>query len=140
MLALVLATTDRFVLAAFTDEATVGAYHAGYSLSNRTLDVLFIWLGMAGAPAAVAAFERGGLEALRRTASEQASLMALLALPAAAGLALVSRPLAEVMIGPRPARGRRAGDALDSPSAACWAGRRPTTSTPPSPSAGAPGG
>ena len=100
VLALVLATTDRFVLAAFTDEATVGAYHAGYSLSNRTLDVLFIWLGMAGAPAAVAAFERGGLEALRRTASEQASLMALLALPAAAGLALVSRPLAEVMVGP----------------------------------------
>ena len=100
VLALVLATTDRFVLAAFTDEATVGAYHAGYSLSNRTLDVLFVWLGMAGGPAAVAAFERGGLEALRRTAVEQASLMALIALPAAAGLALVARPLAEVMVGP----------------------------------------
>ena len=100
VLALVLATTDRFVLAAFTDEATVGAYHAGYSLSNRTLDVLFIWLGMAGGPAAVAALERGGPEALRRTAREQASLMALLALPAAAGLALVASPLAEVMVGP----------------------------------------
>ena len=100
VLALVLATTDRFVLAAFTDEATVGAYHAGYSLSNRTLDVLFIWLGMAGGPAAVAAFERGGLDALRRTAREQASLMALLGMPAAAGLALVARPLADVMIGP----------------------------------------
>ena len=100
VLALVLATTDRFVLAAFTDEATVGAYHAGYSLSNRTLDVLFFWLGSAGGPAAVAALERGGVEALRRTAAEQASLMALLALPAAAGLALTARPLAEVMVGP----------------------------------------
>lgn len=100
VLALVLATTDRFVLAAFTDEATVGAYHAGYSLSNRTLDVLFVWLGMAGGPAAVAAFERGGETALRRTAAEQARLMALLALPAAAGLALVARPLAELMVGP----------------------------------------
>lgn len=100
VLTLVLATTDRFVLAAFTDEATVGAYHAGYTLSNRTLDVLFLWLGMAGGPAAVAALERGGVEALRRTAREQAALMALLALPATAGLTLVSRPLAELMVGP----------------------------------------
>jgi O-antigen/teichoic acid export membrane protein len=111
VLALVLATTDRFVLAVFSDEATVGAYHAGYSLSNRTLDVLFIWLGMAGAPAAVAAFERGGVEALRRTAAEQASLMALLALPAAAGLALTARPLAQVMVGPA----LRAGAATVTP-------------------------
>lgn len=100
VMALALATTDRFVLAAFRDEAAVGAYHAGYSLSNRTLDVLFIWLGMAGGPAAVAAFERGGVEALQRTARQQAELMALLALPAAAGLALVARPLSELMVGP----------------------------------------
>ena len=100
VMALALATTDRFVLAAFRDEAAVGAYHAGYSLSNRTLDVMFAWLGMAGGPAAVAAFERGGLDALRRSAREQAELMAILALPAAAGLALVARPLAELMVGP----------------------------------------
>lgn len=98
-LALVLASTDRFLLAAFLDEAAVGAYHAGYSLANRTLDVLFIWLGAAGGPALVMALERGGREALRVAAREQAAIFALVALPAAAGLALVARPLTEVMIG-----------------------------------------
>ena len=99
ILALALSTTDRFMLAAFLGEAKVGVYHAGYSLSNRTLDVLFIWLGMAGGPAAVAALERGGHKALAETAREQASLMVLICFPAAAGLALVARPLAQLMVG-----------------------------------------
>jgi O-antigen/teichoic acid export membrane protein len=100
VLALALATTDRFLLAAYLNEQTVGVYHAGYSLSNRTLDVLFIWLGAAGGPAMVMALERGGEPALKASARDQASMMAALAFPAAVGLALVARPLAEVMIGP----------------------------------------
>jgi O-antigen/teichoic acid export membrane protein len=100
ILALVIATTDRFVLAAYLGESSVGVYHAGYSLANRTLDVMFIWLGMASGPAAVAALERGGHAALDAVAREQSSFMIALALPAAVGLALVSRPLADVMIGP----------------------------------------
>jgi len=98
-LALVLASTDRFLLAIFTDEAAVGAYHAGYSIANRTLDVLFLWLGAAGQPALVMALERGGLERLKEAAREQASTFFLIGIPAAAGVALVARPLAEVMIG-----------------------------------------
>ncbi len=100
ILALVLSTTDRFLLAAFLDESAVGVYHAGYSLGSRTLDVVFIWLGMAGGPAMVAALERGGQAALEDSAREQADFMVLLTLPAAVGLALVARPLTEVMIGP----------------------------------------
>ena len=100
ILSLVLASTDRFVLAAWRDVTTVGVYQAGYSLSNRTLEVMFIWLGMAGGPAAVAALERGGRSALRKLAHEQASLMVGLTLPSAVGLALVARPLADLMVGP----------------------------------------
>ncbi|PHY13809.1 polysaccharide biosynthesis protein [Caulobacter sp. B11] len=100
ILALVLSTTDRFLLAAFLDETTVGVYHAGYSLGSRTLDVVFIWLGMAGGPAMVAALERGGQPALDEAAREQAQFMVLLTLPAAVGLALVAAPLAQVMVGP----------------------------------------
>ena len=100
ILALVLATTDRFLLAAYLNDTSVGVYHAGYSLANRTLDVMFIWLGMAGGPAAIAALERGGHAALKSAAHEQASFMVALTLPAAAGLALVARPLADLMIGP----------------------------------------
>ena len=100
ILALVLSTTDRFLLAAFLDERAVGVYHAGYSLGSRTLDVVFIWLGMAGGPAMVAALERGGHPALKDAAHEQAGFMVLLTLPAAVGLALVGKPLAAVMVGP----------------------------------------
>ncbi|OYX30517.1 MAG: polysaccharide biosynthesis protein [Caulobacterales bacterium 32-69-10] len=99
MLSLALATTDRFVLAAYSGEAAVGAYHAGYTLSNRTLDVIFLWIGMAGGPAAVAALERGGEAGLRQTALNQAAMLLIVALPAAAGLALVAQPLAQVMVG-----------------------------------------
>ncbi|KQV56737.1 MULTISPECIES: lipopolysaccharide biosynthesis protein [unclassified Caulobacter] len=105
ILALVLASTDRLLLGAFLDEATVGVYHAGYSLGSRTLDVVFIWLGMAGAPALISALERGGQPALTEAAREQAGFMTLLTLPAAVGLALVARPLADLMVG----EGLRAG-------------------------------
>ena len=98
-LAIVLSSTDRFLLALFMNEAAVGAYHAGYSIANRTLDVLFIWLGAAGTPALVMALERGGREQLTDAAREQASTLLLIGLPAAVGVALVARPLSEFMIG-----------------------------------------
>jgi O-antigen/teichoic acid export membrane protein len=98
-LAVVLSSTDRFLLAAFMNEAAVGAYHAGYSLANRTLDVLFIWLGAAGTPALVMALERGGGARLQAAAREQVSTFLLIGLPAAVGVALVAGPLTEVMIG-----------------------------------------
>jgi O-antigen/teichoic acid export membrane protein len=99
VLTLVLGAVDRMLLAAFLDESAVGVYHAGYSLSNRTLDVIFLWLGMAGAPAAVAAFERGGKAGLEHAALDQARLMVLITFPAAVGVALVAAPLSEVMVG-----------------------------------------
>lgn len=98
-LTVVLASTDRFLLATFLDEAAVGAYHAGYSIANRTLDVLFLWLGSAGQPALVMALERGGAERLKTAAREQLSTFLLIGLPAAAGVALVAVPLSEVLIG-----------------------------------------
>jgi O-antigen/teichoic acid export membrane protein len=98
-LTVVLSSTDRFLLAAFLDEAAVGAYHAGYSIANRTLDVLFMWLGSAGQPALVMALERGGVERLKTAAREQLSTFLLIGLPAAAGVALVAVPLSQVLIG-----------------------------------------
>lgn len=98
-MALILASTDRFMLGWLLDEAAVGAYHASYSIANRTLDILFIWLGMAGGPALVMALEKGGTHALKRAATDQAKTVFLITLPAAVGVALVARPLSEVVIG-----------------------------------------
>jgi O-antigen/teichoic acid export membrane protein len=111
ILALALATTDRFILAGWAGETAVGVYQAGYTLANRTLDVMFLWLGAAGGPALVNALEKGGPKALKSAAREQAEFILALALPAAAGLALVARPLAEVMVG----NGLREGAALVTP-------------------------
>ncbi len=99
VLALALATTDRFLIAYYLDTGSVGAYHAAYSLANRTLDVIFLWLGAAGGPALVMALERGGRPAMQDAAREQASTLLLIALPAAAGLALVARPLSDILVG-----------------------------------------
>jgi O-antigen/teichoic acid export membrane protein len=98
-LSLIMASTDRFLLEIFMGPAAVGAYHAGYSLASRTLDVLFIWLGAAGTPALIMTWERGSREAFRAAAREQASTFVLIGLPAAVGVALVARPLADFMIG-----------------------------------------
>jgi O-antigen/teichoic acid export membrane protein len=99
ILGLFLSTVDRFLIAAFMDSGAVGVYHAGYSLANRTLDVIFIWLGSAAGPAAIAALEFGGRPALDKTAREQSSFMLLIAIPAAVGLALVAQPLADLLVG-----------------------------------------
>ena len=98
-LSLVMASTDRFLLEVYMGSAAVGAYHAGYSLASRTLDVLFIWLGAAGTPALIMAWERGSRDAFLKAAREQASTFMLIGLPAAVGVALVARPLADFMIG-----------------------------------------
>jgi O-antigen/teichoic acid export membrane protein len=100
VLALVLSSTDRLLIATFLDEASVGVYHAGYSLANRTLDVVFIWLGAAGGPALIMALERGGASSMREAAREQCAFMLLLTLPASVGLAMVARPLADILVGP----------------------------------------
>ncbi len=99
-MALILASTDRFMLAWLMNEAAVGAYHASYSIANRTLDIIFLWFGTAAAPALVMALEKGGARALKLAAEDQARILMLVTLPAAIGVALVSRPLAEVLIGP----------------------------------------
>ncbi|MGH6992473.1 MAG: lipopolysaccharide biosynthesis protein, partial [Caulobacteraceae bacterium] len=100
VLSAVMATTDRFLLAAFDGESAVGAYHAGSSLAGRAMDAIFIWLAMAGGPAMIAALERGGEAALHKAAKRQAETMIAIGLPAMVGLVLVARPLAAVMIGP----------------------------------------
>tara|TARA_R110002072_G_scaffold156768_10_gene307339 strand:- start:775 stop:2232 length:1458 start_codon:yes stop_codon:yes gene_type:complete len=94
-----LSVGDRFLIAAFLGQGAVGMYAAGYGLADRLLDIIFIWFGAAVWPLTIKALESKGPEAARDVAGRAAGLMALVAFPAAAGLALVAGPLTTIIIG-----------------------------------------
>ncbi len=99
ILTLALYTVDRLLIAHYLSEAEAGAYHAGYSVASRILDVLFIWFGAAGTPAMVQALELGGAGALRTCARQQLNTMAFILFPAVAGLVMVTPALGGLLIG-----------------------------------------
>ncbi|WP_019962126.1 lipopolysaccharide biosynthesis protein [Woodsholea maritima] len=95
-----LSTGDRFVIASVLGEAATGAYAAGYGLTDRTINLVFIWLGAAAGPLMIKTLEREGRAAAQAVAKDSASLMVLLGFPAALGLGLVAKPLASLLIAP----------------------------------------
>ncbi|MCR6660713.1 MAG: lipopolysaccharide biosynthesis protein [Asticcacaulis sp.] len=99
ILTLALYTVDRFLIAHFLNEAEAGAYHAGFSLASRILDVLFIWFGAAGGPAMVHALEHGGITELKANARHQIRTMAFVLFPAVGGLIMVAPALGTLLIG-----------------------------------------
>lgn len=90
---------DRFLIALFLGPEAVGIYAAGYGIADKTVGLLCIWAAAAGGPMMMAAWEREGRQAVREVSAQVARTLMLIAAPAAAGLALVAQPLAEVMIG-----------------------------------------
>ena len=99
ILTLALYTADRFLIAHYLSEAEAGAYHAGFSLASRILDVLFVWFGAAGGPAMVYALEQGGERALADNARRQLRTMAFILFPAVGGLVMVAPSLGALLIG-----------------------------------------
>ena len=101
VLDLIVSGIDRPMIAALLPdgEAAVGAYAAGYGVADKTVLLLCAWAAMAGSPLVMAAYETGGKDAARIEARSLASTLLMIGLPAATGLALVARPLAEAMIG-----------------------------------------
>jgi O-antigen/teichoic acid export membrane protein len=99
ILTLALYTVDRFLIAYFLNDAEAGAYHAGFSLASRILDVLFIWFGAAGGPAMVHALEHDGVDGLKKVACLQLRTMAFVLFPAVGGLIMVAPALGTLLIG-----------------------------------------
>ena len=93
-----LSTSDRFVIAAMLGEAEVGQYSAGYGLANRSIDVLFIWIGLAVTPMLVRSLETEGLDKCLKSMKEYGATLLLVTMPAAVGLGLVAEP-ASVLLG-----------------------------------------
>ncbi|MEI2742334.1 MAG: lipopolysaccharide biosynthesis protein [Candidatus Competibacter sp.] len=100
LFSLVVAGSDRFFIAWLMDESAVGVYAVAYALSDRTLTILFNWVGMATVPLAFSALASGGEDAARRVMGDAVRNLILLALPAAVGLAAAAPQLAAVLVGP----------------------------------------
>ena len=92
MLGYLLSQGDLFFIAYFMGETSVGQYNAGYNLANRSLDVIFVWMGMAVTPIAITALEHDGLEAAKSVLRRYGATLVLIILPAATGIALVAEP------------------------------------------------
>lgn len=90
---------DRFLIALFLGPEAVGIYAAGYGVADKTVGLICIWAAAAGSPLMMAAWERGGPQAMREVSGHVARTLMLVAAPAATGLALVAQPLSDVMIG-----------------------------------------
>jgi len=101
VLDLVVSGIDRPMIAALmtNGEAAVGAYAAGYGVADKTVLLLCAWAAMAGSPLIMAAYERGGREGAAIEAYGLIRTLLFIGVPAAAGIALVARPLGEAMIG-----------------------------------------
>ncbi|MDJ0921805.1 MAG: polysaccharide biosynthesis C-terminal domain-containing protein [Henriciella sp.] len=99
VLDIIVSVADRFLIAIFLGEAAVGEYAAGYGVADKTVLLICSWAAIAGSPLIMAAYESGGKDAARKEARGLISTLLLLGVPAAAGIAMVATPLAEVLIG-----------------------------------------
>jgi len=88
----------RMVLAGEAGTAPLGAYAAAFGLA-RALDVMFMGVSAAFAPLVFAAYEERGADAARDAARGGFVLLAAITTPASIGLALLSQPVATLMVG-----------------------------------------
>lgn len=90
LLTYTLASGDMYIIKAMMGDASAGEYSASYNFANRSLDILFVWLGMAATPMAVTALEKDSLETSKEIMRNYGALLLFVALPAATGMALVA--------------------------------------------------
>lgn len=89
---------DRFIIAALMGPEAVGVYAAGYGVADKLVGLVAAWAAAASAPALLAAWREGGAAAASQASRQVVRMIAFVAAPAAAGVALVAGPLAEVMV------------------------------------------
>lgn len=91
--------SDRLMLGWLASSSEVGTYAAGYDIAQNSLEVLMAIAAAAAFPLAVNALDNGGIESARQQLTQNIALLLAVALPAAAGLALVAPSLSHVLLG-----------------------------------------
>jgi O-antigen/teichoic acid export membrane protein len=98
-LGFVIATADRYFIDYFQGPAQVGIYSAGYTLVDRVITMLFMAIATPSFPLAVQRLEQEGLGAAQNQMVRNGAAVALLVLPACAGLLLANEHLVNILIG-----------------------------------------
>lgn len=92
VLSYALSSADVYIILGLMGETAAGQYSAGYNLANRTLDMFFVWIGMAITPVAVTTLERIGIKESQNIMRDYCTALLFITLPAATGIALISQP------------------------------------------------
>jgi O-antigen/teichoic acid export membrane protein len=98
-LAVIISSSDRFLIAWFLGDHAAGLYAATADLTARTLTMLMMSVYSAVFPLAVRLLEERGPEAASERMSENASLMLGVGLPATVGLAILAGNISHCVLG-----------------------------------------
>lgn len=98
-LLVVVAGSDRFLIAWFLGEAKAGIYSVAVDFTSQTLTLLLMVVNMAMFPLAVRALEHQGIEAARQQMRYNASLLLGIGVPCVVGFSLLAPGIAHTFIG-----------------------------------------
>ena len=98
-LLVVVAGSDRFLIAWFLGEAKAGVYSVAVDFTSQTLTLLLMVVNMAMFPLAVRALEHEGVDAARKQMSYNASLLLAIGVPCVVGFGLLAPGIAHTFIG-----------------------------------------
>lgn len=96
---LFLSVADRYVISHFHGAAIVGAYAAASDLTQRVLQMLASGINLAAYNLNIQAYERDGLSAAEQRIKLSLVVLITILFPVAAGISLVSAPIAKLLLG-----------------------------------------
>ncbi len=95
-----LLNADRFMIGDFNGAAAAGVYSVAINLVDRPVSLICNSITMATFQLAVRAMEHEGEEAGGRQMVRNGEILVALVVPACVGVALASKPIASVLVGP----------------------------------------
>jgi len=92
-------SSDRFLLGYLVSVGAAGVYAAGYDLAQQSIGLLMSAVNLAAFPLIVRALEGSGADAAREQLRKNAFLLLGIAVPAVAGLCMLSDNIGNVILG-----------------------------------------
>lgn len=99
VLAMVISSSDRIILAWLIGEEAAGLYSASYDFVWQVTTLLFVAINLAAYPLVVKAYEQSEQSVAVKQITQNGSLFLLLAVPVTVGFILLAPQFAEVFLG-----------------------------------------